>query len=280
LDNLPKGGRLDLIKDFAEPLPSIIIAELFGVSAQDRHHFYEWSNNLARFFGGAFVRDDIQAIARDANEGARQLKLYFKEMIRQRRDDLRDDLLSLLIRGQIEGNLNEDELCAQCVFILAAGHITLIDQISNGIHAFLKHPAERQRLLENPALIMSAVDEVMRYDGAVPFMHRIAKEDIEVRGRVIKKNQVVFLGIGPANHDPDRFEDPDRFDITRQDNKHLSFAVGPHHCMGARLAQLEISVALNTIFRHLPELRLDPERPPVLKSSLLFRGFHSLPALY
>ena len=119
----------------------------------------------------------------------------------------------------------------------------------------------------------------MRYDGAAPFMHRIAKEDIELGDRLIRKNQVVFLGIGPANHDPARFEEPDKFDITRLDNKHLSFATGPHHCMGARLAHLEISVALNAVFRRLTGLRLDPERPPVLKSSLLFRGFHSLPAL-
>jgi len=280
LEGLPRAGRMDLIRDFAEPLPSIIIAELFGVPAEGRHQFYEWSNDLARFFGGAFVCDDIQEVARDANEGARQLKLYFKGMIEQRREDLGDDLLSQLIRGQIEGALDEEELCAQCVFILAAGHITLIDQISNGIHAFLKHPAELQRLIENPSLISSAVDEVLRYDGAVPFMNRLAKEDLWVRGRLIKKNQVVFLGIGPANHDPDRFEEPDRFDITRPDNKHLSFAIGPHHCLGARLAQLEIAIALNTIFRRLPHLRLDPEHPPVLKSSLLFRGFHSLPAVY
>jgi cytochrome P450 PksS len=275
LDRVSGAQRMDVVPDFAQPLPALVIAAMFGIPAADRHLFQEWSDAAARLFGGN-LRDPEQD-ARAANAALLALDQYFRSLLEERRRKPGDDLMSLLIAAQDEGRLSAEEVCAQCVLILAAGHVTTIDQMSNAIHALLRHPDQLWRLRDDPALMPSAVEEILRYDGAVPFIHRIATEDLEMGGKAISKGQVVFLGIAAANRDPAVFADPDRFAVGRRDNRHVAFAAGTHVCLGAGLARRELEIGLSTLLRRLPELRLDDTAPPVRKcENLVFRGFSAL----
>jgi cytochrome P450 PksS len=275
LGRVAAAGRMDVVADFAQPLPALVIAAMFGIPASDRHLFQEWSDAAARFFGGN-LRDPEQD-ARAANAAVLALDQYFQALLEECRRNPGDDLMSLLIAAQDEGKLSAAEVCAQCVLILVAGHVTTIDQMSNGVHALLRHPDQLRRLLDDPALIQTAVEEVLRYDGAVPFIHRIAAADVEMGGKTIRKGQVVFLGIAAANRDPTVFADPDHFDVGRRDNRHIAFAAGPHVCLGAGLARRELEIGLLALFRRLKGLRLDETAPPVRKCvNLVFRGFSAL----
>jgi len=163
--------------------------------------------------------------------------------------------------------------------MLIAGHTTTTDQISNLVHDLLTHPEQLQMVRNNPSLLPTAVEESLRFHPAVPFHYRIAAEDIPLRGRTIRKGDVVFFGLAAANRDPQHFHEPDRFDITRDAmaQKHMSFSFGPHHCLGANLARRELEIGLEILLERMPRLRLDEERPPRQKAeSLVFRGFHSL----
>lgn len=279
LDQVASRGRMDVSADLTQPLPALVIAEMFGIPASDRHLFQQWSDDAARFFGGTL--GDPATDARAANDAIVGLEKYFLRLLDQRREQPGEDLMSLLLAGQTEGKLTAEEVCAQCILILVAGHVTTIDQMANAIYAFLTNPAQRDRLRDHPELLPSAVEEVLRFDPAVPFIHRIAIEDIEIRGRTIRRGQVVYLGIAAANRDPEAFDDPDRFDIGRSGNKHVAFAGGPHVCLGAGLARRELEIGLSTIFRRLPALSLDPQQAAKRRcESLVFRGFHSLPVVF
>jgi cytochrome P450 PksS len=156
--------------------------------------------------------------------------------------------MSLLLTHQEQGLWDEQDLSAQCVMILVGGHVTTIDQLCNGVYAFLKHPDQLQQLRERPELLSSAVEEVLRYDTSVPFIHRIAREDLVVRGQHIAKGQFVFLGLASANHAPAHFSNPERFDISRTPNKHVAFGHGPHLCLGGELADASWKLALGRCF--------------------------------
>ncbi|MDY7230818.1 cytochrome P450 [Hyalangium rubrum] len=276
LDRVQDMGRMDLVLDFSEPLPSLIIMEFFDIPVAHREDFQIWANCIARFFGSPV--EGMEEAALRANDAMRNLARYLGALAQERRKSPGRDILSMMIQAQAEGRMDEDQLVANAILILTAGHVTTIDQLSNGVHALLTHPEQLQKLRENPTLLMSAVEEVLRYAPAVPFMHRIAIEDLELRGRSIRRGQIVFLGIAAANRDPSVFPEPDRFDITRANNKHLSFAFGPHLCLGAGLARRELDLSFGALLRRMPGLRLDEERPPRIKcNSLVFRGFDALP---
>jgi cytochrome P450 PksS len=277
LDQVQGRSRFDVVADLAQPLPAVVIAELFGIPPEDRRLFQQWSDDAAQFFGGTL--GDPEPAARAANAAALELERYFAALLEQRRRAPGDDLMSLLLAGQAEGKLSAEEVCHQCVLLLVGGHVTTIDQFANAVHAFLEHPDQLRKLRDNPGLIRSAVEEALRYDGAVPFIHRVAAADLEIGGRAIRRGQAVYLGLAAANRDPELFAEPDRFDITRTNNRHLSFGAGPHVCLGGGLARRELEVGLLTLFRRMPTLRLDGEdRPKRRCESLVFRGFHRLPA--
>ena len=272
-------GHGDIVDDLAQPLPAIAIAEMFGIPLPDRRAFQEWSDDIARFFGGTL--GDVQEDAKRANTSAVALEQYLLKMLEERRHNRGKDLMSLFIGGQDEGKLTAEEVCGQCILVLAAGHVTTIDQIANSTNALLHHPNQLRNLREDPSLLKGAVEEALRYDGAVAFTNRIAIEDIEMRGKTIKKGQMVFLGIGAANRDPEVFEDPDRFDITRANNKHIGFGFSSHMCLGVGFARRELEIGLSVMLEALLNLRLDPSKPARRKcESMLFRGFHSLPVLF
>ena len=250
---LPR-GRMDLIGDLARPLPAIVIAELFGIPPEDRETFHHWSMAVARFFGGA-VGDPEQA-ARAANEATVHQERYFRDLLEERRRRPGDDLMSLLLKGQADGRLTAEEVSSQCILLLNAGHITTMDQLGNTVLALLKHPEQMGRLRDDPALVRSATEEGLRYDGAVQLLQRIAREDLMLRGQTIRKGDLVYLSLGAANRDPEVFSEPDRFDVGRSDNRHLAFGAGPHLCLGMTLARRELEVSLGRLVRRTATVAL------------------------
>ena len=181
---LPR-GRMDLIGDLAEPLPAIVIAELFGIPPEDRETFHQWSMAIARFFGGA-VSDPAEA-ARAANEAIVHLECYFRDLLQERRRRPGDDLMSLLLEGQAEGRLTAEEVCSQYILLLGAGHITTMDQLGNTVLALLNNPEQLGRLRDDPGLVWSATEEGLRYDGTAQLLQRIARADLVLRGQTIRK---------------------------------------------------------------------------------------------
>jgi cytochrome P450 len=278
LDRIGASTRLDIVSDYAGLLPTFVICELLDIPAADRPSLRTWSDRAARLLGATHGASSSEASA--ANEAVLHLESYFLRLIAGRRRRPGDDLLSLLIRGEEEGRMTAEELSAQCQMLLVGGHLTLIDQLSNASYAFLTHPEQLGKLRRDPALIGPALEEVLRYDSPLTFVHRVAAADLELGGERISKGERVLLALAAANRDPEVFPDPDAFDIGRAGARHLSFGPGPHACAGGGLARLELEAALWTLFRRLPRLALDPEDPPRRRTgSLMFRGFQALPVL-
>jgi cytochrome P450 len=277
LDQLQPKRRVDLVTEFSELLPSRVIMEFFAIPERDQQDLIRWCSDNVRLFASS-TEGDVQELAVKSNDAIVNLMNYLRRAIEERRGKPGRDMLSTMINAQDEGRLDEGELVSNAILLLTAGLVTTVDQLNNGVHALLTHPEQLRKLREDPSLIKSAVEEILRYCPAAPFMHRIATEDFELRGRTIQRGQIVFLGMAAANRDPEAFPEPERFDITRQPNKHVTFAFGSHLCLGNRLARLELETAFELLVQRMPDLRLDEERPPSLKcNSLVFRGFHSLP---
>jgi cytochrome P450 PksS len=278
LDRAAAAGRLDVVADYAEPLPTLVICALMGIPAEDGPALRQWSEAKGKFRG--LSHGDIDAVARAANDATAHLERYFLGLVEERRRRPGDDLLSVLAAGHDEGRLTAAEVSAQCQLLFSAGHQTLIDQVCNAVHAFLTHPDQLRSLQADPSLVGPAVEEVLRYDPSVAFVHRVAAADLEVGGQVIRQGQVVLLGLAAANRGPEVFADPDRFDIRRAGQAHVTFATGAHACLGMGLARLELEVALLGLFGRFPRLRLDPGAPPQWRGEpLFFRGFDALPTV-
>jgi cytochrome P450 len=279
LDRVQHQGRMDLVPSISYEMPPRVIAELFGIPEEQHDILLKWAEPIAQF-GGLTVGMDVMTVARRANTAMKEFAQYLIERVEERRQAPGNDLLSRMLPALEEGALTLDEVVANTILMLTAGHMTSTDQLSNAVHDLLSHPDQLQLLRDDPTLLQSAVEESLRYHASVPFHFRIAAEDISLRGRTIRKGDMVFLGIGAANRDPAVFSDPDRFDITRDflHQKHLTFSFGPHHCLGAGLARRELEIALEMLLQRLPGLRLDEEHPPQPKcQSLIFSGFTSLP---
>jgi cytochrome P450 PksS len=267
LDRAAGAGRLDVVADFAEPLPTLVICALMGIPAEDGSTLRRWSSAKGKFRG--LSRGDRGAVARAANDATVHLERYFLSLAEERRRWPGEDLVSVLVAGHEEGRLTAAEVAAQCQLLFSAGHQTLIDALCNAVHAFLSHLEQHQALRADPSLIGGAVEETLRYDPSVAFVHKVAAGDLEVGGRAIGQGQLVLLGIAAANRDPEAFADPDRFDIRRAGQAHVSFATGAHACLGMGLARLELAVALLTLFGRFSCLRLDPRIPPLRRSETL-----------
>jgi cytochrome P450 len=266
-------GRLELIEDFAYPLPAIVIAEVFGVPPEDRDQFLAWSAD----FG--LLIDEIKSedAAMRAMYGVAEFIAYFRRIIDERRSRPKDDVLGALIEAEEQGDrLSDDELMGNCILLLAAGHGTTTNLLGNGLLALLRHPEQLALLRDNPEVAPSAVAELLRFDGPVQITGRLATADVEIDGRQIRAGQAVTMSLGAANRDPEQFPDPDRLDLTRPDNRHLAFGYGIHFCVGAPLARLEAEIAFGSLVRRLPGLRLDAAEL-TWDSSIVFRGLTRLP---
>lgn len=279
LDRIQGGGALDVMADLAYPLPVTVICEMLGVPAEDRDSIRQWSADVARSLDAIGLPSDRE-IAERGQAGRHFLGEYFRSLIPERGKRPRADLLSSLISAEEQGDkLSEGELLATCVLLFVAGHETTVNLIGNGLLALLRHPAELQRLRGDPLLIQSAVEELLRYDSPVQRTGRITNAEVEIDGRRIEKGQMVVAAIGAANRDPARFPDPDRLDIGRRDNHHISFGFGIHFCLGAPLARVEGQIAIGTLLRRAPALALATETPEWRESSTL-RGLKALPVTF
>lgn len=272
-------GEMDLIEEFAYPLPVRVICEMLGVPVADHERFKGWGLDIARGLDAIMLPPDSE-VARRSMAGRHALAGYFRELIAERRAAPREDMLSALIAAEEAGDkLNEDELLATCLLLLVAGHETTVNLIGNGSLALLRHPAELRRLRENPGLIGSAVEELLRYDGPVQRTARIPGEDVTIGGVTIPKGEMVMPFLGAADRDPAQFPDPDRLDITRADNRHIAFGMGIHFCLGAPLARMEGQIAINAMLERLPKLALATDRPEY-RESLTLRGLKALPVSF
>ena len=276
LDRVEGAHAMDLIEDFAYPLPVIVICELLGVPVADRERFKGWGLDIARGLDAILLPPDSEVVQRSA-ASRRALIDYFRELIAERRTAPRADLLSDLIAAEEVGDrLSESELLATCILLLVAGHETTVNLLGNGTLALLRHPAQLSRLRESPGLIGSAVEELLRYDGPVQRTARVPSEEVTIGGRTIAKGDLVLPFIGAADRDHTQFPDPDCLDIARADNRHIAFGWGIHFCLGAPLARVEGQIAINTLVRRLPKLALATDRPEY-RQSLTLRGLKALP---
>lgn len=276
LDRAADRGGLELIEDLAYPLPVQVICEMLGVPVADQDRFRGWSADIARSLDVGTLNPDPVLIAR-SNVARRELAEYFRGLIAARRRRPQEDLMTALIAAEAQGDvLSEAELLATVILLFIAGHETTVNLIGNGVHALLRWPAELERLRREPALIESAVEECLRYDGPVQRTARDAREDVVLDGRTIGKGQIVVALLGAANRDPAHFPDPDRLDVGRRDNRHLAFGWGIHFCLGAPLARLEGQIAIGTLVRRFPRLALAKDTLEWRETSVL-RGLRALP---
>lgn len=276
LDEVQGKGCMDLIADLAYPLPVIVIAEMLGIPPGDRDQFKKWSADIAMTLDPIVPPD---ALAR-AQQSALELEEYFRGVADERRRNPKSDLVSALIEAEQEGDrLTEDELYATLMLLLIAGNETTTNLIGNGALALLRHPDQLQMLRDDPALIESAVEELLRYDSPVQATGRVALEKMEIGGKNIEKGHMLVTHLGAANRDPEKFPDPDRLDIRRQDNRHLAFGQGPHFCLGAPLARAEGQIAISTLLRRFHRLRLDIEAPE-WRPTIILRGLKALPVRF
>lgn len=275
LDRAVMEGHMDVVADFSQPLPSRVIAELFAIPAADQTWFQQRADDILAFTG--FSQGNPLNEARQANEGMRELEDYFLHLLRKRSAALGNDLMSLLLAGQAEGRLSAEEVCAQCILILVAGHVTTIDQLANMVFALLTHRRQWDTLCRQPSLVASAVEESLRYDPAVTFIQRLVVAPTNIGGRDLPVGTGVWLSPAAANRDPSVFANPEQFDIQRSGLSHLSFGAGPHVCLGAGLARRELQIALHALVKRFPRLRLSSAGAQRRCGNLVFRGFRKLP---
>jgi cytochrome P450 len=266
-------GRMDVIADFAAPLPAIVTAEMLGVPTEDHAKLKDWSADFAEMLGNFQHNPDrIPRVLRSVE----QMTGYFADAIEQHRTHPREGLIGDFVRAESEGDrLSDEEIIANTIVTMVGGQETTTNLIGNGLLTLLHHDSERERLRSNPWLIKSAVEELLRYESPSQHTARLAPSDLELGGKKVRKRQAVIAVMGAANRDPERFTDPDRLDLERADNRHLAFGWAAHFCFGAPLARIEGQVAFETILRRLPGLALEPGQP-VWRENLGLRGLKAL----
>lgn len=262
--------RLELMSELAAPLPVTVIAELLGFPASDYAKIKKWSDEMAEALG---LNPTLAQQAR-AQQAREEMRKYFEGIVDYLRTTPGDNLLSALLAPEVEV-LNPDELFANSVLLLAAGHETTTNLIGNGTFALLTHPEQLEDLHRNPEIIDSAVEELLRFDPPVQWTSRVAGEAIEMRGQQLQRGDIVLASVGSANRDPAVFRDPDKLDLRRKDNKHLAFGTGIHFCLGAALARMEGAIVIGTLVRRFPKMKLLTKKPRWRKG-ITFRGVNAL----
>ncbi len=278
IDAVIERGQMDLIEDFAFRLPVTIICDMLGIPEEHREVFYKSSRD------GGRILDPVPlspAEIAEANASHAMAKLYFENLFELRRRNPGEDLTTQLVQAEEDGSkLSNEELTANIILLFGAGHETTVNLIGNGLLALHRNPGQLALLKATPALIINAIEEFLRYDSSVQLTGRVALEDIEdLGGKKIPKGEVVLCLLGSANRDPAVYPDrPEELDISRPNVKPLSFGGGIHHCLGAQLARIEAEIAIGTLLRRLPELRLDDAENPEWRPTFVLRGLKRLPA--
>lgn len=274
-DQIADDGVADLLAHLAQPLPVAVIAELLGVPEADRPKLVPWSDAIVKMYEYDVPVERQEAAERAAGE----FVAYLRELADDRRAQPRDDLVSDLVAAtrtdtSAEG-LSPDEVVATAVLLLMAGHEATVNVIGNGVWALLRHPDQWRLLLDQPHLVETAVEELIRYDSPLQLFERTATEDVEIAGFRVARGEKIAALLGAAARDPAVFDAPDTLDVTRSPNPHLGFGAGIHYCIGAPLARMEIAAALRALLTRLPKLQLaaEPQRRP----EFVIRGLRTLP---
>ena len=273
LEKVHNQDSFDLIDDLAKPLPAIVIAKMMGLPNEDLDQFQAWSEDLLLGVGGIGTsREDIKKSG-DAYES---LIRYFEKIILSRKDEPGDDFIGKLIQAEEEGDkLNIKEMYGTCLLLLIAGHETTTRLIGNGLFTLLNHPDQFLLLKNNYDLIPNAIEEMLRYEPPVHATVRFAHDDMAYAGKDYKRGTAFAVSIAGANRDPEANKNPNSFDISRQEIKHVSFGYGPHMCIGASLARIESRIAFETLFERFSKLEL-LDKNPLWGKNLIFRGFDNL----
>ena len=278
IDRVAERGRMDLIEDFAFRLPVTIICDMLGIPEEHREAFYMGSRD------GGRILDPVPltpAEIAQGNAGNLMAHMYFQQLFELRRKNPGDDLTTQLVQAEEDGSkLSNEELTANIILLFGAGHETTVNLIGNGLLALHRNPDQLALLKANPSFITNAIEEFLRYDSSIQLTGRVALEDIDgLADKKIPKGESVLCLLGSANRDPAVYPDrPDRLDITRQNVRPLSFGGGIHFCLGAQLARIEAEIAISTLLRRLPELRLDDAENPEWRPTFVLRGLKRLPA--
>jgi hypothetical protein len=267
---------MDVIADLAFRLPVAVICDMLGIPADHQERFLTG----ARMAGRAIEPVPMSRAELDAaNEGQKEIERYFLNLFELRRREPGDDLTTHLLRAEEAGSqLTPEELIANILLLFVAGHETTVNLIGNGLLALYRNPVQLAKLRANPGLMPNAIEEFLRYDSSVQVTYRVAFEDVDLNGAPVKKGEAVMCLLGAANRDPETYAEPDALDITRPKINPLSFGGGIHHCLGAQLARIEAEVALATLLRRLPNLRLDNSDNPEWRPTFVLRGLKTLPA--
>ena len=277
LDAVQDKGRMDVITDLAYPLPAIVTAEMLGLPTSDWPQLVAWSADFAEVLGNfQHNPEGAPRVLRSLEEMAE----YFRAAIREHQQHPRDDLISAFLAAEHQGDrLTEEEVVANSIMVMTGGQETTTNLVGNGILTLLRHPDQLEKLRADPSLIPTAIEELLRYESPIQYTSRLAPGDVVLGGKTIRERQAVIAVMGAANRDPERFPEPDRLDVCRQDNRHLAFAWAAHFCFGAPLARLEGHVAFETMLRRMPNLRLEPG-PVKWRANLGFRGLTTLPVTF
>jgi cytochrome P450 len=271
-------GRVDLMAELAYPLPALVVMELLGAPAAHAERYRTWALEINLLFA-AGGRTGHEAAQR-AQQALAEMRAAIGELVAARRRTPGDDLIGRLVRAEAEGDrLSDDELISTCVTLFVAGHETTTHLIGNGLVALLRNPAQLARLRADPTLIESAVEELLRYDPPVQRSWRIATQETQLGGQMIRAGQMVLLLIGAANRDAALFADGEALDVARRDNRHLGFGLGIHFCLGAPLARIEVPEALAAVLRRWPHLELVEQPPLRWRHDLALRGIEELPLI-
>lgn len=275
LDAATTNGRMDLVSGYASPLPLTVIGEMLGIPPGDRKRFPSWSRRMVEAFFNIRVLlalPDLWLFNR-----------YLRKLFAERRARPKDDLITALVQAEEAGDtLSEEELQAMVTLLLIAGYETTVHLIASGALALIQDPEQRERLLQNPALAEPAVEELLRYASPLDIANpRVARVEFKMGEATIRRGELVFPVIGSANHDESQFADPEKLDISREPNKHVAFGQGIHFCLGAPLARLEGQIALTTLFRRFPHLRLaQPAESLPWRKNLFLRALEALPVAF
>jgi cytochrome P450 len=273
LDGVSDRSEFDLVEEIAYPLPVIVIAEMLGVPPEDRADFKRWSDDVVATLGGPFTPQDVIQKARKSIE---EFVEYLAEQIAERRATPRDDLISGLIAAEDGGQvLSEQEIYSTTILLLIAGNETTTNLIGNAMQSLLENPEQMALLRNEPSLIPSAIEELLRYNGPVQATARVATTDIEVGGVTVKEGQMAMAVLGAANHDPAKYPDPEKLDLRRNPTDHMGFGDGIHFCIGAPLARAEAQIAFEELLKRFPVIEAAGE--PTFGGTFIIRGPKKLP---
>jgi cytochrome P450 len=287
LDQVRANGSMDIVADFAYPLPTIVIAEMLGVPATDRSLFKQWADSLLSrqlsdaeiFKPDADIESNVEV--QRTRQAFEEMGSYFRQMLKERQQHPREDMMTELQLAEIDGKrLEVNDVVSFCILLLLAGHITTTNLLQQSILSFDQHPEAKAQLQAQPELMPKAIEEVLRYASPIWRITRTAKVDVDIAGTTIPAGATIFPWLASANRDKAQFSNPEQFDITRYPNRHVAFGHGIHFCIGAPLSRLEAAIALPMILEQFSDLHIDSKEPLELQDSRILFGFKRLPVAF